>query len=129
MSSSPVRTEESDAIVNTVIEKLREETGLEPDSYAIIDELNRGTVGLINDGKYSSAEQIAHAALELAERALGKEHSDTLTSLNNLVVRQSDNLGYWSLFTCRSRKAGLIRHPNLSHGQTTSCAVICPRSP
>nr|VFK05528.1 MAG: hypothetical protein BECKH772B_GA0070898_105961 [Candidatus Kentron sp. H]VFK07182.1 MAG: hypothetical protein BECKH772A_GA0070896_107051 [Candidatus Kentron sp. H] len=37
-----------------------------------------------------------------------------------LVVRQSYNLGYWSLFTCRSRKAGLIRHPNLSHGQTTS---------
>ena len=36
------------------------------------------------------------------------------------MVRQSDNLGYWSLFTCRSRKAGLIRHPNLSHGQTTS---------
>ena len=35
------------------------------------------------------------------------------------MVRQSDNLGYWSLFTCRSRKAGLIRHPNLSHGQTT----------
>nr|VFK03431.1 MAG: hypothetical protein BECKH772B_GA0070898_103533 [Candidatus Kentron sp. H] len=36
------------------------------------------------------------------------------------MVRQSDNLGYWSLFTCRSRKAGLIRHPNLFHGQTTS---------
>ena len=43
-----------------------------------------------------------------------------------LVVRQSDNLGYWSLFTCRSRKAGLIRHPNLSHGQTTS-TVETPR--
>ena len=42
------------------------------------------------------------------------------TLLTSLVVRQSDNLGYWSLFTCRSRKAGLIRHPNLSHGQTTS---------
>ena len=42
-----------------------------------------------------------------------------------LVVRQSDNLGYWSLFTCRSRKAGLIRHPNLSHGQTTSATKIC----
>ena len=38
------------------------------------------------------------------------------------MVRQSDNLGYWSLFTCRSRKAGLIRHPNLSHGQTTSAS-------
>ena len=42
-----------------------------------------------------------------------------LTVRQSLVVRQSDNLGYWSLFTCRSRKAGLIRHPNLSHGQTT----------
>ena len=46
-----------------------------------------------------------------------------------LVVRQSDNLGYWSLFTCRSRKAGLIRHPNLSHGQTTRLCWHLARIP
>ncbi len=54
-----------------------------------------------------------------ADTSLLSRNGRIVTAFSSLVVRQSDNLGYWSLFTCRSRKAGLIRHPNLSHGQTT----------
>nr|VFK17478.1 MAG: hypothetical protein BECKLFY1418C_GA0070996_103217 [Candidatus Kentron sp. LFY] len=44
MSSSPISPEESDAIVNGVIEQLRKETGREPDSEAVVDTLNQNAV-------------------------------------------------------------------------------------
>jgi len=36
-------------------------------------------------GKYEEAEQINRRALEGYEKALGKEHPNTLTSVNNLA--------------------------------------------
>ena len=39
-----------------------------------------------NLGKYAEAEQIARQALQLMEKVLGKEHPDTLRSMNNLAL-------------------------------------------
>ncbi|VFM95090.1 MAG: Tetratricopeptide repeat-containing protein [Candidatus Kentron sp. G] len=73
-------------VVRGAIEFLREKTGQEPDTEAIVDMLNQVTVDLFNDGNYSLAEQSARAGLALAEAELGPEHPDTLTSLNNLAM-------------------------------------------
>nr|VFK39478.1 MAG: hypothetical protein BECKSD772F_GA0070984_10406 [Candidatus Kentron sp. SD]VFK44568.1 MAG: hypothetical protein BECKSD772E_GA0070983_10406 [Candidatus Kentron sp. SD] len=44
MPTLPVSPEESSAIVNQVIQMLREETGQEPDSEAVVDTLNQNAV-------------------------------------------------------------------------------------
>ena len=46
--------------------------------------LNNQVAKLYSQGKYKEASALAEKALSLAERALGKEHPDTLTSVSNL---------------------------------------------
>jgi hypothetical protein len=50
------------------------------------DKLKQQVNELYNAGKYSEAISIATRLVELRERALGPEHPDTATSLNNLAV-------------------------------------------
>ena len=50
---------------------------------------NRQVVQIYQQGKYSEALALAEKAVALAERVLGKEHPDTLTSVNNLAVALS----------------------------------------
>jgi hypothetical protein len=45
--------------------------------------------GLTNQGKYERAEEMNRQALGLRETVLGKEHPDTLTSMNNLALVRS----------------------------------------
>jgi len=45
---------------------------------------------LQDQGKYEEAEQMNRRALEGREKALGKENSDTLTSVNNLALVLQD---------------------------------------
>nr|VFK32528.1 MAG: Tetratricopeptide repeat-containing protein [Candidatus Kentron sp. MB]VFK75964.1 MAG: Tetratricopeptide repeat-containing protein [Candidatus Kentron sp. MB] len=73
-------------IVRQAIQQLREETGQEPDTAAIVDRLNRITTYFYRQGKYFQAEQIVRAALEFAQYKLGLEHPKTLASLNNLAL-------------------------------------------
>jgi Tetratricopeptide repeat len=40
---------------------------------------------LRDQGKYPEAEQMYREVVEVTERVLGKEHPDTLTSMNNLA--------------------------------------------
>ena len=40
----------------------------------------------IDQGRYSEAEPLYMRALEASERVLGREHPDTLTSVNNLAT-------------------------------------------
>jgi CHAT domain-containing protein/tetratricopeptide (TPR) repeat protein len=47
--------------------------------------LNNQAIQLYNQGNYAEAFQHAERALSLAEKALGPEHPDTLTSINNLA--------------------------------------------
>ena len=43
--------------------------------------------GVLRDqGKYKEEEEMHQQALQLVETALGKEHPDTLTSMNNLAT-------------------------------------------
>nr|VFK66610.1 MAG: Tetratricopeptide repeat-containing protein [Candidatus Kentron sp. UNK]VFK72097.1 MAG: Tetratricopeptide repeat-containing protein [Candidatus Kentron sp. UNK] len=86
MPSSPVSPEESNAIVNAVIERLRKETGREPDTETIVDTLIQITVHFYQKGEYLRAERMAYTALDIAEQDLGKEHQGTLASLSNLAV-------------------------------------------
>jgi hypothetical protein len=51
-----------------------------------IDALNRKVVDLYQEGKYAEAAPLAEQALALAERVLGAEHAETLTSLGNLAL-------------------------------------------
>jgi hypothetical protein len=44
-------------------------------------------------GRYEEAEQMNRRALEGREKALGKEHLDTLTSVNNLALVLQDTRG------------------------------------
>ncbi len=60
-------------------------TGAEAQGAADIDTLNRQAVQLYGLGNYAEATVVAQRALTLAERVLGKEHPDTLTSVNNLA--------------------------------------------
>ncbi len=41
---------------------------------------------LSSQGKYKEAEEMHGQALALRERVLGKEHPDTLLSMNNLAL-------------------------------------------
>jgi tetratricopeptide (TPR) repeat protein len=38
-----------------------------------------------SQGRYDEAEPLYHRALEVREQVLGKEHPDTLSSINNLA--------------------------------------------
>ena len=60
-------------------------TGAEAQGAADVAALNKQVVQLYGQGKYKEAAAIAEKALALAERVLGKEHPDTLTSVNNLA--------------------------------------------
>ena len=47
--------------------------------------LNDQVVELYQAGRYAEAEPLAQRALAIRERVLGREHPDTLTSVNNLA--------------------------------------------
>jgi len=49
---------------------------------------------LRDQGKYGAAEQMYQEVTEVRERVLGKEHPDTLTSMNNLATMLSDQRRY-----------------------------------
>ena len=51
------------------------------------DKLKQEVNELYNTGKYSEAISIATRLVELREKALGPEHPDTATSLNNLAYQ------------------------------------------
>lgn len=59
--------------------------GVQAQGAADIDALNKQSVKLYGQGKYAEATPIAEQALTLAERALGREHPDTLKSVYNLA--------------------------------------------
>ena len=48
--------------------------------------LNAEAVKLYQSGKYREGTEVALRALAMAEKALGPEHPDTGTSMNNLAV-------------------------------------------
>ncbi|MBT8421370.1 MAG: tetratricopeptide repeat protein [Gammaproteobacteria bacterium] len=76
-------------IIDAVSEEFRKQTGSKPRTEDIVGALNRSTIGLVYDHKYRLAERVAQAALDLAERALGNEHPNTLVSINNLASLHS----------------------------------------
>src|SRR5450759_4616155 len=47
--------------------------------------LNQQVIKLYNEGRYSEAIQLAQRLLTIQEKALGPEHPDVATSLNNLA--------------------------------------------
>jgi len=49
---------------------------------------------LRDQGKYLEAEQMYREVVEVRERVQGKEHPDTLTSMNNLATVLSDQGKY-----------------------------------
>ena len=49
------------------------------------DALNTQVFNLYGEGKYAAAIPLAERALAIRERALGAEHPDVATSLNNLA--------------------------------------------
>ena len=65
-------------------------TGAEAQGAADVDALNKQVVQLAGQGKYKEAVAIAEKALALAERVLGPEHPETLSSLNNLAAMYQD---------------------------------------
>ena len=50
------------------------------------EQLNRQVLQLLNQGKYLEAIPIAQLALAIREKALGADHPDVATSLNNLAL-------------------------------------------
>ena len=62
------------------------EIGLGGQAYAATewDALNRKTTSLFQQGNYTKAAVAAKKALQAAERALGPDHPNVATSLNNL---------------------------------------------
>jgi len=61
-------------------------TGTQAQRALDVDTLNQQVVQLFDQGKYKEAFALAEKALALAERVLGEEHPDTLTSVNNLAA-------------------------------------------
>ena len=61
-------------------------TGAAAQEAADLAALNTQVDQLNGQGKYQEAAAIAEKALAVAERVLGKEHPDTLTSVNNLAA-------------------------------------------
>ena len=60
--------------------------GAEAQGAADVDALNQQVVQLYGQGKYKEAGAVAEKALSLAQRVLGREHPDTLRSVNNLAA-------------------------------------------
>ena len=58
--------------------------GAEAQGAADVAALNKQVVQLYGRGKYSEAVALAEKALALSEHVLGREHPETLTSVNNL---------------------------------------------
>nr|VFK28271.1 MAG: Tetratricopeptide (TPR) repeat [Candidatus Kentron sp. MB] len=86
LPTAPSTDPMTNPLIQQAIQQLREETGQEPDTAAIVDRLNRITTYFYRQGKYFQAEQIVRAALEFAQYKLGLEHPKTLASLNNLAL-------------------------------------------
>ncbi len=81
-------------LIEAVTAELREQGATEPDAAAVVDALNGITVKLYGDGRYPEAEQAARTALAEAERLLGAEHPQTLTSADNLAFLYQAQGGY-----------------------------------
>ena len=75
------RSAELQAIIQTW--QLEKEKKL--DDEALVDQLNRVTALLYQQGQYQPALFIAQLNQQHAARSLGKEYPDTLTSMNNLA--------------------------------------------
>src|SRR5262245_42366906 len=58
------------------------------------DETTKKVIELYNAGRYSDAVTIAQRILALRERALGRNHPDVATSLNNLALLYSSRGRY-----------------------------------
>ncbi len=69
-------------------------SGAQAHTAADIDALNRQTAQLSGQGKYPEATVIAQQALRIAERVLGKDHSNTLQSVSNLADLYEDQGRY-----------------------------------
>src|SRR5207253_6971521 len=51
-----------------------------------VNELNKKVIELYNAGRYAEAVPVAQQVLAIREKALGRDHPDVATSLNNLAV-------------------------------------------
>ncbi|MGO9171966.1 MAG: tetratricopeptide repeat protein [Rhodomicrobium sp.] len=60
-------------------------TGADAQGAADVDALNKQAGQLYTQSKYKEAATVAEQALALAERVLGPEHPDTLSTVNNLA--------------------------------------------
>src|SRR5262245_48747264 len=60
-----------------------------------VNELNKRVLELYRAGRYSDAIQIAQRVLAIREKALGRDHPDVATALNNLAVLY-DNQGRYA---------------------------------
>ena len=56
------------------------------DDLAKLSSLNKQVTELYQAGKFNEAIPIAQESLELSEKALGPDHPDTATALNNLAA-------------------------------------------
>ncbi len=101
-----------------------------------VTKLNQETVQLYGQGRYGEAIPLAQRALGIREKALGPEHPDTATSLNNLAAavsrhgrlsprRSRYTSGRWRF--ARKRSAPSIRTP--PPRSTISPCCITPRAP
>ncbi len=106
------------ALIDSVMAKLREQSGTEPDGVSVVEVLSRITTKLHGEGRYDEAGRVARAALAEAERLLGTEHPQTLTSINNLafVYQSQGRYGeaeplYRRALAARERVLG-AEHPN-----------------
>ena len=66
-----------------------------PQSLEEADRLDQQVVKLYRQGRYQEAISIARRVAQIKEKALGQDHPDVATSLNNLALLY-DSLGDYS---------------------------------
>ncbi|SPJ80264.1 uncharacterized protein FTOL_08656 [Fusarium torulosum] len=81
--------------------------------YEEAEEMHRQILKLRKNGKYEDAEHIHRQTLELREKELGKDHPDTLTSINNLA-NVLDNQGEYEEAEQMHRQTLRLREKVLS---------------
>jgi tetratricopeptide (TPR) repeat protein len=96
--------------------------GAHAQGQAQVDDLNTQVGQLYAQGNYAGAIAVAKQSLALAERALGPDHSSTITSVNNLALLYYTQ-GRYSEAEPLYRRAceGYERQLGPSHAYTLTC--------
>ncbi len=76
--------QKSEDYVGAVTAYLQQETGKAPQPQEIVDALNRLVIGILKKGDYRTGDTVAEQTYQFAEKVLGPDHPNTLTSVNNL---------------------------------------------